>query len=66
MNEVLQFLRIGDYKTGTTWLQRHVLRSNDRIYLVGEGHDDLEPELWAALETLTYAGGRDSKVYSAG
>jgi len=64
MSEAVQFLHIGDYKTGTTWLQRHVLGSDDRIYLVGEGHDDLESKLWAALETLTYTGDRDRNVYS--
>ena len=41
MSEAVQFLHIGDYKTGTTWLQRHVLGADDRIYLAGEGHDDL-------------------------
>lgn len=55
MSEMARFLHIGDYKTGTTWLQRHVLGVDNRVYLAGEGSDDLEARLWAALETLTYS-----------
>lgn len=65
MSEAVQFLHIGDYKTGTTWLQRHVLGADDRIYLVGEGGDELEAELWAALETLTYATEFDAEQWAA-
>ena len=55
MTGPVRFLHIGDYKTGTTWLQRHVLSVDPRVYLVGEGQTDLEARLWAALEKLTYS-----------
>lgn len=54
MSAEIRFLHIGDYKTGTTWLQRHVFGADPRIYLAGEGQSDLEAKIWAALEFLTY------------
>jgi hypothetical protein len=54
-NNLIKFLHIGDYKTGTTWLQQNIFRSNSKIKLIGEGEDEVGIQLWAALENLIYA-----------
>jgi len=60
----VRFLHIGDYKTGTTWLQNKVFGLDSRIRLIGEDETDQGVELWAALENLTYAENVDVDSWS--
>ncbi|HWU61107.1 MAG TPA: sulfotransferase [Ensifer sp.] len=59
----IDFLHIGDYKTGTTWLQRDVFGRDPRINLVGEGSGEAEATLWALLESLSLSNDLDMDVW---
>lgn len=62
---VVKFIHIGDFKTGTTWLQRNVFLNDPRIRLLGEGASDVAVQEWAALEALSYEAEPDLQEWAA-